>query len=255
MLIDTHAHAQLGSGRGSHLAAVVLASTQRNDWELVKRYEAGPVFARAYGVHPWWPSSENFLGPLEALLKEEPSALVGEIGLDGLRPNFDLQLSNFRGQFELAADLDRPITTHCVKAFGPLRTVFEETTRLPPAIAMHSYTGSWDFARDLNRLAEKKGSKLYFGFSNFVNGRQKAARREALIKKLPDDRILIESDLEDAAAIDDHLDLALKLVAQAKGWTTDQTIAQCQANAHTFIQKGCSSLEATPSSSLDDRIK
>mmetsp|Transcript_37052 Transcript_37052/g.118809 ORF Transcript_37052/g.118809 Transcript_37052/m.118809 type:complete len:279 (-) Transcript_37052:1143-1979(-) len=235
--IDTHGHPQLGRP-AAHSASVVVVSTHRGDWPRVRGY-GGRVFGRAYGVHPWWcdtvESDATWFEDLEAFLREEPSAIVGEIGLDGLRgaQNKDLQSEVFERQFRLAADLGRPATVHCVRAFGALREAFEAAPRLPPRISMHSYGGSFDFARDLGTLARRRGSDVFFGFSWVVNGKKK--RQLDLIHGLPDDAILLETDLEDPSLVDDHLRRIRDLVATAKGWSQDDTLRICHDNALRFL--------------------
>ncbi|CAM9682800.1 unnamed protein product, partial [Heterosigma akashiwo] len=41
---------------------------------------------------------------------------------------------------------------------------------LPPAVAIHSYTGSAEFAQSLLSIPELK-DRIYFGFSHLVNAR------------------------------------------------------------------------------------
>ena len=243
MWIDTHSHAHLGSP-AIHSAAVLLASTHQGDWHRVAEYKQN-VIARAYGIHPWWAETAEgpWLQELEELLRADPSALVGEIGLDGLRGGD--QTSIFRQQFKLAAQYQRPITVHCVKAFGALRNEIAAGPH-PPAMALHSFGGSIEFARDLQRLCPG----LYFGISETVNGRKNRRHKQlALINALPDDAILLETDLEDPSLIDAHLLKARDLVAEAKQWSLDDTFRICYDNARAFFSAGATSSSSATSHS------
>lgn len=90
------------------------------------------------GIHPW----EAAEGDL-ATVREPMSArhqVVGEIGLDYLRPDREAQLRIFEGQLRLAEAAGKPVVLHCVKAF-------EETMRLLKqfrlrAVIFHGFIGS-----------------------------------------------------------------------------------------------------------------
>lgn len=106
-LFDSHAHLQLGLGLGAakqipHLMAgyIGLASTHTADWPLVE--SIGKTFPAvspsstkkvypSYGIHPWCAHADEFtdcsseslwINQLEGLLRAQPYACVGEIGLD-----------------------------------------------------------------------------------------------------------------------------------------------------------------------------
>ncbi|KAJ8603282.1 hypothetical protein CTAYLR_006945 [Chrysophaeum taylorii] len=245
MMIDSHCHPHIGAG-GRHSARAVVASTHAGDWEAVRAY-AGPVAARAYGVHPWWAETAqgDWLARLRAHLQAEPEALCGELGLDGLRgggPHGALDAARqddvFRAQLALASQLRRPCTVHCVRAYGRLREALDEAPSLPPALAMHSYGGSFDFARDLKASLERRGSACFFGFSWIVNGRRKPEKQADVIKCLDGDSILLETDLEEGTDIDDNLARAATLVADARGWTADDAHRRCDENARLFLLSG-----------------
>mmetsp|Transcript_14871 Transcript_14871/g.26261 ORF Transcript_14871/g.26261 Transcript_14871/m.26261 type:complete len:485 (+) Transcript_14871:141-1595(+) len=119
----------------------------------------------------------EWLTDLETHLSEHPHMLVGEIGLckmarfvrefpkerGGKATALQLQKLVFRKQLELAAKWSRPVTVHCVNAHGifmeVMRNILEEVKEsckgeetqeakklwrraFPPAIAMHSFTGT-----------------------------------------------------------------------------------------------------------------
>lgn len=148
-----------------------------------------PYILPALGVHPWYlhNTTTDWLKRLESLLLQHPRALVGEIGLCKMARNlrteenkeFALQRQRkaFSDQMHLAAKLRRPVSVHCVKQHRVLLDILGETRHramkefqhriheltveekkteedyikqaLPPAIALHSFTGSAQHVKEL----------------------------------------------------------------------------------------------------------
>jgi TatD DNase family protein len=86
------------------------------------------------------------------MLVNNPRAFCGEIGIDKVAKywptgivEFDLQLEAFKAQLALAARLKRPVSVHCVQAHGALVDILRAAKdELPPAIALHSFSGKVD---------------------------------------------------------------------------------------------------------------
>merc|ERR1719343_805376 len=95
---------------------------------------------------------------------------------------------------------------------------------LPPAIAMHSWTGPSEWVAQLTKAVGHQ-CPLYFGFSEVINHRGgEAARQERLesnVRAVPDNRLLLESDLDAPDCIDQHMGTICNVVAKIKGndWT------------------------------------
>ncbi|OMO65537.1 TatD family [Corchorus olitorius] len=72
----------------------------------------------------WYVSerSPSWFSTLKEFFETTPSAAVGEIGLDkgsrGREIDFNDQIEVFRQQLELAKELKKPASIHCVRAFG-----------------------------------------------------------------------------------------------------------------------------------------
>jgi Tat protein secretion system quality control protein TatD with DNase activity len=159
---------------------------------------------------------------LRALLLAHPTACVGEIGLDKISAERDAaaaaapqqgsastptqpapsgaglyaaQLDAFNFQLDLAAELKRPAIIHCVRAPGPLLDTFaaRPIDRYPPAVYMHGFTGSGELAASLLRLSKGRGARFYFGVGTATTGTLKTC--DALLKALPRDRVVVESDM------------------------------------------------------------
>lgn len=86
---------------------------------------------------------------------------------------------------------------------------------------------------------EKKRSKtaspleFYFSFSSTINGR--APKTSSVVAAVPEDRLLIESDHNDAAQIDESMSTVCQLVSDARGWTVEQTTQLTARNAMRFF--------------------
>lgn len=80
---------------------------------------------------------------------------------------------------------------------------------------------------------KKYGPRFYFGFSHFANSRSPKTRE--VVASIPDDRLLLESDLEYAGDVDTALRAMLACMAEAKGWTMEQAAEITARNAETFF--------------------
>ena len=173
----------------------VINSTRESDWSAVAKLAVSePDFILpAFGIHPWHAhtASAGWQEKLRSLLGKYPRASIGECGLDHwiADPPLDIQRPVFIDQLRLARELDRPLTIHCLKAWGALLAAFAEAP--PPArFLMHSFGGSIEIARRLVPLG------AYFSFSGHFLHPRKSAVLE-VFRQLPPSRILLESDAPD----------------------------------------------------------
>jgi len=143
--------------------------------------------AAAVGFHPWFLTKDLPWDELEAQLQEPEVVALGEIGLD---PKVDvdpvLQMTCFRRQLAMAQDRALPVAIHSRKSVD---AVTEELAKAPevPAI-LHSFAGTWEQAARLIRMG-----RVVFSFSGTVT-RSHARKQIELLRQLPLDRILLETD-------------------------------------------------------------
>ena len=204
-IFDAHNHLQDARLRGRleviaelealPIAKAVVNGTRPEDWRLV--YELARKYKwviPSYGLHPWYVNQpcENWREQLELLLREQRAA-VGEIGLDRWIENYDSarQEEAFIWQLQLATQLGRPVTIHCLKAFGRLLEILQ-SEKVPAGFLLHSYGGP---AEMVQPFAELGG---YFSISGYFAHDRKQRQRE-VFKKVPLDRILVETDAPDMA--------------------------------------------------------
>lgn len=192
---DTHIHLNDFKNGADEVVAEALAcgidkminmSSLPQDWQKVlalhEKYKENIV--PAFGIHPWYVAqteSSNF-ETLENLLKENKKAIIGECGLDGLKPDFEKQTEVFLRQAELAKKYNRPLIIHNVKAIDWFQNNWHE---LPHRFVFHSYNGKTDF---LKQILDHGG---YVGFNASVF---RSSRADEVIKYMPANRILLETD-------------------------------------------------------------
>jgi TatD DNase family protein len=173
----------------------IVNATRQDDWPALEALAlAAPDFVfPAFGVHPWQAhtATPGWQERLARLLENHPHAAIGECGLDRrvASPPMTIQRRVFREQLRLARDLRRPLSIHCLHAWGPLLESLAEAP--PPAcFLMHAFGGSIETARRLIPLG------ACFSFSgHFLDARQAAVLE--MYRQLPRDRILLETDAPD----------------------------------------------------------
>lgn len=267
-MFDGHCHWHLSGDESAsvHLAAslagAAFTSTRPDDWEFAgvcaaqgnqsHVHVASDVgFGLCLGLHPWWAhhhalrTDDAWVSELRLMLATHPRAVVGEIGLDRVAvpmnelgealsdepADYPNQLRCFETQLALATELRRPAVVHCVKAYGDLADRFRAANAMPPRVLMHSYGGTVGYMESLTRM-KRWGGRFYFGFSAVVNLR--SPKTADVVRKCPDDRLLLESDLVSVVGAESGLRRMLAFVAECKGWSAEETARITKENALRF---------------------
>ena len=140
------------------------------------------------GIHPWNVTKINIPEQLQSVSetgKSKNIIAVGEIGLDKLHPEFNLQKAVFLKQINIAKTLNKPIIVHCVKAFSELLEILKrEDLKIP--VIIHRYSGNITGAEQLLKFS----CYLSFGHELF-NSRSKVPK---VFKKIPLENIFFETD-------------------------------------------------------------
>ncbi len=203
-LLDSHCHldaAEFASDRSSVLQraraagvqTLIIPAVSAIGWQPLATLCANePGLHAAYGLHPMFLSDhrEDHLSELERVLELHPAVAVGESGLDFYVSNLapDIQRHYFHAQLAIARERDLPIILHARRAH---EEVLHAVRRYQPLRGViHSYAGSLEQARQFISLG------FMLGFGGPITY-PRAARLQQLIRELPLNSLLAETDAPD----------------------------------------------------------
>lgn len=255
-LYDAHNHLQDDrfAGRQAELlretasigvAAMVVNGSCESDWPDVEALaRQSSMVIPSYGLHPWYHGerSRDWLDGLAAFLDRAPSA-VGEIGLDRWKEDlpYEEQEGVFLEQLALACRLDRPVSIHCLKAWGRLLELLNAHPVPAPGFLLHSYGGPAEMAPAFARRG------AYFSFPGFYAHERKARQRDAF-RQIPVDRLLVETDAPDQGLPDElnkhpmqdsngtvinhpaNIEVVYRVLADVRGIPRDELAARVSEN-------------------------
>lgn len=144
------------------------------------------------GVHPHHAADldEAALESLKALAQHPEVVAVGECGLDYFR-NFaprEAQLTAFRRQLDLAAELGKPVFLHQRDAHADFLAIMREfRPRLRGGVA-HCFTAGLEEAKAYLEL------DLYIGITGWICDERRGLHLREVVRFIPADRLLIETD-------------------------------------------------------------
>jgi Tat protein secretion system quality control protein TatD with DNase activity len=192
--------------------------------------------------------------------------------LSPYRVTITQQKALLKAQLQLAGELCRAVSVHSVQGHGVVLECFQELWKgherkvesnrrrkkrvdqerneeedegekvvevtpmpYPPRICMHSYSGSPEAVKQL--LRPSVPSDVYFSFSTVINFTGPTVDRvKSSLESLPDDRILIESDLHIAGKqMDDLLEHVVRTVCHVKGWSLEDGTKLLAENWRRFV--------------------
>lgn len=148
------------------------------------------------GTHPtrcgeFLVSPDNYFNQLTQQIEDHKDKVVaiGEIGLDYDRIHFcepDVQKKYFEKQLELAEKFDLPLFLHCRAAHDDFLQILEKNkSKIARGGVVHTFDGTLEQAKKFIALG------LYIG----LNGCSlKTAENLEVVKALPNDKIMLETD-------------------------------------------------------------
>jgi TatD DNase family protein len=151
---------------------------------LANRFE--PVWA-GVGHHPTEPVPPQ-IGELRDLGSYPQVVAIGEVGLDFEQagsPPRDVQVERLNQLFELAVELDLPVSIHNRGAATELSAAILKHRGLRGV--MHYFALEWDWAEKFLDLG------FYLSFAGLVTRPSRHALRD-VVKQCPADRLLLETD-------------------------------------------------------------
>ena len=192
--------------RRQNVRRMVVNGSCEEDWpavlQLARSYaEVIPSF----GYHPWYlkertPAWEQ---NLTQLLDQIPAG-IGEIGLDRWMRDYDVpdQEQVFLSQLQLAASRNLPVSIHCLQAWGKLLELLRSHARPECGFVLHSFGGPQEMIPALAELG------AYFSLPGYYAHARKVRQQEAF-KKVPPERLLIETDAPDQSLPDERVKFPL----------------------------------------------
>ncbi|MGI8617637.1 MAG: TatD family hydrolase [Gemmatimonadaceae bacterium] len=246
--IDSHAHladsafdpdreATIERARQTGCGAIVAIGTSPADSRTsldLAREHAGFVYSTA-GLHPHDAASFDAPRDTDAIreLLLEGAVAVGECGLDyhyDSSPR-DVQRKVFAAQLGLAREVGKPVVAHTREAESDMEAMVRDAGSAGVPGVLHCFTGP----SRLGEIALEAG--WYISFSGIVTFRKWGGND--LVRAVPDDRILVESDSPYLAPVPHrgkrnepaYVSLTLAKVAEARGVTPRTLGETVTANA------------------------
>lgn len=203
MLVDSHAHLDAPQFDEDREEVIQRAREAGVEWiltigatlaesrktvEIAEQYEK---ILAAVGVHPHEAKevTEDVYKQLKDLAQSEKAVAIGEIGLDfyrNLSPK-KAQDEVFRRQIQLARELGLPVIVHDRDAHREIMEVFQSEKAWEVRGIIHCFSGDYQMAKEA----------MDMGFCISISGIvtfQNASSLQEVVKKLPLEGLLIETD-------------------------------------------------------------
>ena len=186
-----------------------------------------------YGVHPWETARDHgeCAAELRAALEADAHVGVGEIGLDRLKSRVidPAQRAMFAAQLELAAEFRRPVVLHGAKCWGQVVAACRPYAGRIPAFLFHGFSRSGGLLPEIVSLNGFVGVGPALLNDHAVNYRE-------LVKEIPLERLLVETDADYASPLSHTLSEILAKLAEIRGMQPDELEATVDANAARFVE-------------------
>jgi TatD DNase family protein len=263
-LIDSHAHLDFSQFDGDlnevlqRAADADVASIVTVGYDLDSSRQAVGL-AREHanlkacvGVHPHEAAQAGpqVLDSLQELSGHREVVGIGEIGLDYYRDRSpqDAQWRVFEGQLEHALEVGKPVVVHDREAHADVMTTLRDWARAassgkgklrPPLGVIHCFSGDEAMARELFELG------FYVSVAGPVTF-SKATELQELVRRLPLDRLLVETDCPFLAphpyrgkrAEPAHVRLVASKIAEVKEVSLEEVARVTTDNARTLFRLG-----------------
>ncbi len=205
MLVDSHCHldrldlsayenglrgaVDAAAARGiSTMLCVCISEENKN--AVIQIAQDFPTIFASVGVHPSDVNEKVVSKDTLVEWAQSPKVIaLGETGLDYYysKDKAELQKSSFKNHLIAAKQLDLPVIVHSRDARADTLSLIEEFASRESAGVLHCFTESWEMAKaalDMN---------FYVSISGIVTFKNASELRE-VVKKIPLDRLLIETD-------------------------------------------------------------
>lgn len=252
MIFETHAHYDdeqfdtdrrelLLSMRDGGVGNIVNVSASYESCErVVQMVQEYPFMYAAVGVHPdeVGALNEETFARMKELFAKPKVVAVGEIGLDYYWDNeaHDLQKKWFIRQLELARELELPVLIHSREAAADTMEIMKEYGHGLNGV-IHCYSYSKEMAREYVDMG------YYIGVGGVVTFKN-ARKLKETVEEIPLSSILLETDCPYLAPEPNrgkrnsslNLIYVAERIAEIKGVTCEEVIAQTEANARKMYR-------------------
>jgi TatD DNase family protein len=203
MYIDSHCHLNMLAEEPGGIDAMVkeasdngiehilcIAIDKASCTEVKAIADSYPQVTASVGIHPNVDQEEQF--SVEELIAQasHPKVIaIGETGLDYFRSEGDLewQRDRFRVHIEAARQTQKPLIIHTREAREDTMDILENEKAEEAGGIIHCFTENWETAKRALDIG------FYISLSGIVTFKS-ARELQDVAKKLPLDRILIETD-------------------------------------------------------------
>ncbi|MBD3633781.1 MAG: TatD family hydrolase [Methylophaga sp.] len=203
MYIDSHCHLNMLADEPGGIDAMVseasdsgiehilcIAIDKASCAEVKSIADSFPQVTASVGIHPNVDEQEQFtVEELVAQAAHPKVIAIGETGLDYFRSEGDLawQRDRFRVHIEAAKQTQKPLIIHTREAREDTMSILENEDAEKAGGIIHCFTENWETAKRALDIG------FYISLSGIVTFKS-ARELQDVAKKLPLDRILIETD-------------------------------------------------------------
>lgn len=151
--------------------------------EIAENYD---IVYGAVGIHPEDVNKSSDTDFILNLISNKKCVAIGEIGLDLYweKENRELQIEVFKKQIEIAKEFDLPVLVHDREAHADTLEILK---KYKPKGVLHCFSGSVEMAHEILKLG------MYIGVGGVITFKN-AKKLPDVVKILPEDRILLETD-------------------------------------------------------------
>jgi len=249
MLVDSHCHldrldlapfdnqfhklvAAAGASGVTHMLCVCIdLESYPAMLGLVEPY---PQISVSVGIHPNdRDRREPEPGELEMLASHPRNVAIGETGLDYFRSDGELiwQQERFRHHIAAARSCNKPLIIHTRAAKADTIAIMTAERASDAGGVMHCFTEDWEMAKKALDLG------FYISFSGIVTFNSAAELRD-VAKKVPSDRLLIETDSPYLSPVPyrgkpnlpQYVSKVAECIAQLRGVSADEVAAISSRN-------------------------